>query len=78
MKEITKKHKFLAALLILAAAGGGYYFYRASTQGQAATRYVLAQVNKGTLVVSVSGTGQAAAADQVVMMVSGLPMFLKD
>lgn len=59
------KHKALSVVFLLAVFGAGYYefFMAKSTKGE--TRYVLGAVQKGTIISSVSGTGQVSASDQV-------------
>lgn len=52
---------FIAAVLI----GGGYYAYGRITAPSMETRYVLGAAEKGTLVVSVTGSGQVSALNQV-------------
>jgi len=59
------KRKFLSGIIILALIGGGYYAYGKFFPSATATRYVTTAVEKGTLVVSVSGSGQISALDQV-------------
>ena len=44
---------------------GGYYGYQSLFGGKTTTSYVTAAVEKGTLIVSVSGSGQISALDQV-------------
>lgn len=58
-------HKFLSVVIILVIVGGGYYWYKSSTSGVATTQYVLGVVQKGTIVSSVSGTGQVSASTQL-------------
>ncbi|MFZ2593424.1 MAG: efflux RND transporter periplasmic adaptor subunit [Minisyncoccia bacterium] len=55
----TKKSLVLLALLLL----GGYYYY--SKSATAETRYTFTKVEKGTLVASVTGTGQVTALNQI-------------
>lgn len=65
IKKIWER-KFLSFVILLVLAGGGYYGYKyffSSTT--AVTTYTLATVQKGTVVVSVSGTGQVSASNQV-------------
>ncbi len=59
------KRKFLTGIIILAILGGGYYAYGKLFLGVTATRYVTAAVEQGTLTVSVSGSGQISATNQV-------------
>jgi HlyD family secretion protein len=66
--KIIKKilaSKLLLAITILILLGGGYWGYKAFFGASAAVRYVSAQVQKGTLIVSVSGSGQVSASNQV-------------
>jgi len=65
MFKFVTRHKFITFLVLAALAGGGYYGYQKMTQKPAETRYVLGTVERGSLIVSVSGTGQIAAYDQV-------------
>ncbi|HTY39735.1 MAG TPA: biotin/lipoyl-binding protein, partial [Candidatus Paceibacterota bacterium] len=59
-------HKLLAGLIALVILGGGYYWYQQSAAaGTTVPQYTLSAVDSGTLVVSVSGTGQVSASDQV-------------
>jgi len=68
IKNIYNKmlqHKFIAAVCIIVLLGVGYYGYKKVTGTSAETRYVLAAVEKGTLIVSVSGSGQVSASNQI-------------
>jgi len=44
---------------------GGYFSYNRFFKGQVPMQYLTAAVEKGTLIVSVSGSGQAAVLDQI-------------
>lgn len=59
------RHKIITAIVILALAGGGYFGYKALKGNTTETRYVLATVEKGTLVTSVTGTGQVLPINQI-------------
>ena len=59
------KHKILSVFLAVVLIGGGYYIYGNLNSSTAQTRYVLAAVQKGTLISSVSGSGQVSALNQV-------------
>lgn len=66
--KIIKKilaSKLLLAITALVLLGGGYWGYKSFFGTSAAVRYVSAQVQKGTLIVSVSGSGQVSASNQV-------------
>ncbi len=63
--KFAAAHKFLVvlgALGLALAAWGGVRSFQANNQG---TRYVLAKVQKTTIVTSVSGSGQVSATSQV-------------
>ena len=63
--NFVKQHKILSAIIILVIIGGGYYFYTSSKGNSTAVSYVSAAVQKGTIITSVSGSGQVSASNQV-------------
>lgn len=68
MKKIFKsmgRHKFITGIIILTLAGAGYYAYGKMFPANIAPTYVTATVEKGTLITSISGSGQISASDQV-------------
>jgi len=60
-----RQHKIITAIIIILIAGGGYFAYGQLNKNTAQASYVLAAVQKGTLIVSVSGSGQVSASNQV-------------
>src|SRR3989339_102796 len=60
-----KSHKILFGLIFIVLGMTSYYGYHKLTAAPAETRYVLAAVEKGTLISSVSGSGQVAVSNQV-------------
>ncbi|HVT74890.1 MAG TPA: efflux RND transporter periplasmic adaptor subunit [Candidatus Paceibacterota bacterium] len=60
-------HKVMAVVAVGAVAVAGYGAYRTSSAATAPAKYVLASVERGTLVTSVSGSGQVAAQNQVTV-----------
>lgn len=58
-------HKALSAVALVAVAGSGYAVWSHAQSGSAAPKYVLAQAARGTLITSISGSGQVAAENQV-------------
>jgi HlyD family secretion protein len=60
--KIKKSYLMIVALVII---GGGYYWYSQSKNGSDQVRYITAVAEKGTLSVSVTGSGQAEAVSQV-------------
>ena len=72
MKTIFQKirgyissHKKTSIFIFLVIAYGGYYIYGKLTDTSTETRYTMAAVEKGTLISSVSGSGQVSASDQM-------------
>lgn len=59
------KRKFLIIAVGLALIIGGYFGYQAIRPNKAQLQYVTAPVEKGTLISSVSGSGQVSALNQV-------------
>ncbi|MDD3101951.1 MAG: HlyD family efflux transporter periplasmic adaptor subunit [Patescibacteria group bacterium] len=64
-KKITSKQKFIIALIIILIAGGSYFVYKKNKSNTTEIRYTLTKVEKGTLITSVSGSGQISASNQV-------------
>ncbi|MFZ2555612.1 MAG: efflux RND transporter periplasmic adaptor subunit [Minisyncoccia bacterium] len=64
-KTFIFTHKIISLIVVAVLLGGGYWAYTsyASTDGE--TRYVLGTVERGTLVASVSASGQVSASNQV-------------
>ncbi len=66
--KIIKKilaSKLWLAITVMVLLGGGYWGYKYFFGTSASVRYVSAQVQKGTLIVSISGSGQVSASNQV-------------
>jgi HlyD family secretion protein len=57
MKNYWKKHKIKIVVVTLIAAAGGYYWYQKTHQTSTAVQYKTAVAAKGSLVTSVSGSG---------------------
>ncbi len=68
---LRNKKKYVAAFVIV-VGGLGYWAYNKQTQAKAAApRYVVATAEKGTVVASLSGTGQVVALNKVELKPSG-------
>lgn len=68
MKKIfsfIRKHKIVSIVVLAAISAGGYFGYESLKGNKAEVRYVTAAVEKGTLITSVSGSGQVSASDQI-------------
>lgn len=59
------RHKFWSAVFIIILAGGGWWIWGNATSTTGQTRYVLGTVTQGTIISSVSGSGQVAASQQL-------------
>jgi len=64
LKKILQ-HKVISGIIIAALIGGGIFAYSIISGTKKETRYILGTVEKGTIISSVSGTGQVSASDQV-------------
>jgi len=63
LKKLFKKKIIIPLLIILIL--GGYFGFKNFVKKENQIRYTLAAVEKGTIIVSVSGSGQILALDQV-------------
>ncbi|MCX6764760.1 MAG: HlyD family efflux transporter periplasmic adaptor subunit [Candidatus Nealsonbacteria bacterium] len=59
------QHKIIMVIIIIALIGGGYVGYKKFSNNSVENSYVLATVEKGTLVTSISGAGQVSALNQL-------------
>lgn len=59
------KRKSVLFGLVIIVAGGGYFVYKTISANGTPVRYVTAAAEKGTLVVSVSGSGQVSTSNQI-------------
>ncbi|TSA56385.1 efflux RND transporter periplasmic adaptor subunit [bacterium] len=60
------RHKLITGIVVLLIIGGGYFGYQnLSSRNKDEVQYVTTDVKKGTLVVSVSGSGQVSASDEI-------------
>lgn len=62
---LAKTHKIIAIIIVVAIAASGYFGYTKISNNDGAVRYATAQVQNGTLIVSISGSGQVSASNQV-------------
>ena len=67
IKNFIFRHKIISLIIVLILLGGGYWEYTSLTNTSGVTRYVLADVTKGTVISSVSGTGQVSASNQIAL-----------
>lgn len=64
IKKIVR-HKIIVGLGIIILVGTGYFMYKKANNGEVGNSYVLAAVEKGTIITSVSGSGQVVAENQL-------------
>ena len=64
IKKILRR-KVLSAFIAFSLITGGYFGYKYLFGADNAVRYITAQVQKDTLIVSISGSGQVSASNQV-------------
>ena len=67
IKSFAVAHKFWATIIVLIIVGLLYYEYKSLTSTSGITSYTISTVQKGTLIVSVTGSGQVASSDQVTL-----------
>ena len=65
IRAYAAAHKFISAIIVVVILGGGYWTYGKLTSTLGETRYVLAAVEKGTLIVSITGSGQVSSSNQI-------------
>jgi len=61
----VKKHRFAAGVFLFIIAGMGYWGYGKIFNSDGVIRYATAKVQNGTLIVSITGSGQVSAFNQV-------------
>ncbi len=60
-----KKHGVVIFIFILILGAGGWYYYKTTVAQKEPVRYVTAPVQRGSLVVTVSGSGYTAANSRI-------------
>lgn len=64
-KNWTATHKLTSGIVVVLVLGGGWWAYSNATAASAETRYLLGTAQKGTVVASVSASGQVSASNQI-------------
>jgi RND family efflux transporter MFP subunit len=67
IKTFVVAHKIWSVLIIIAVIWGGYYLIQKTKASQTTTTYTLSTVAKGTIITTVTGTGQVSANNQVAV-----------
>ncbi|MCX6721513.1 MAG: HlyD family efflux transporter periplasmic adaptor subunit [Candidatus Staskawiczbacteria bacterium] len=65
IKALALGHKVVSGVIIIILIAVGYYGYSSLNNKSGETRYVLAAAEKGTIISSVSGSGQVSALNQL-------------
>jgi len=65
IKIYARSHKVITFIIVVALSYSGYYTYGKLTSTADETKYVTALAEKGTLIASVTGSGQVSASNQV-------------
>src|SRR3989344_1804529 len=65
LKKWSVDHKFISAAILLVVLGGGWWVYGQATKASAETRYVLGVAQIGTVISSVSASGQVSSSNQL-------------
>lgn len=68
MKKILKyiiRHKVITGIVLVLVLGGGYFFVFSNNNVTSVPHYVTAKAERGTLVVSITGSGQISTSNQV-------------
>ncbi len=65
ISQFISQHKIASVLIIILIVVGGYFGYKALSGSSAQVSYATATAQKGTIVVSISGSGQVSASNQI-------------
>lgn len=65
IKKIISEHKIISVVILIIIIFVGNWSYQKMTSISSGTRYVLSPVVKGTIVSSVTGSGQVSALNQI-------------
>ncbi|HUO50573.1 MAG TPA: efflux RND transporter periplasmic adaptor subunit [Candidatus Paceibacterota bacterium] len=65
VKSFAMGHKIWATIIAVAVLGGGYWAYAKVTTPPAQTHYIMGTVATGTIVASVSESGQVSTTDSI-------------
>jgi len=65
IKSYIVAHKVMSIIILIIILAIGYWGYKKITNTSGDTRYIISKVEKGTIVASVTGTGQVSALSQI-------------
>ena len=84
LSHLIVSHKIMSAIIAIMIVGGGYFWYSSSRTSVAVTKYIVEKATTGTVVASVSGSGQMQALTtidvkpQVTETVTGISVKVGD
>jgi multidrug efflux pump subunit AcrA (membrane-fusion protein) len=61
LSHFITSHKIVSTIIAIVVIGGGYVWYSSSQSGTTVTKYVVEKATTGTVIASVSGSGQMQA-----------------
>lgn len=64
-RKWAMKHKLISVVVLVIALGGAWWAYGLATTASAETRYVLGVAENGTVISSVSASGQVSSSNQL-------------
>ncbi|MGC9599227.1 MAG: HlyD family efflux transporter periplasmic adaptor subunit [Minisyncoccia bacterium] len=65
LRERIYAHKVISAIVVILVVGGAYYWYSSSRGTVTVTKYVIENAAQGTVVSSVTGSGQVQAVTSI-------------
>jgi len=63
--KYIRAHKIVSIIVVIVLLAGGYYWYSVANTATTVTKYVVEDATQGTVVTSVSGTGQVQAGTTI-------------
>ena len=71
VRFFIKTHKIISAVVLIVVVGGGWYWYSSASTPVKVTKYVVENATTGTVISSVSGSGQMQAGTTISLKASG-------
>ena len=65
LRRTVRAHKIVSLVVLLLVAGGGYYWYTSAQSTVTVTKYVVEDATTGTVISSVTGSGQVQAVTSI-------------
>ena len=71
VRNFLGAHKFLSVIVLVVVVGGGWYWYSLANKAVVVTKYVVEKATTGTVIASVSGSGQMQAGTTISIKATG-------